>query len=261
MGLPGDVAKGLAGIPAFGIKNTYEFLEIRSAKIGLLNRQTNSLAKFEEYSVHPVLAVILASIMFIGMITLINLATGFLNGMALSQAKNKIDVLSDPQLLLLINFLHEVPLQIIGAIYVGRWIGARVLKVPFLVAIACAVTTCLFLFLEDIGIAYFAMDDQAFSAFLHYEKSNVLQAMISHAENVGNLFLFAEYTICTAIGVWLGRRRRLVRSLNFVLNVLPAATREVIVEVARDEAIRVSRKGVPEPTFAGSALQNISLAH
>jgi hypothetical protein len=235
LGLPGDVAKGLAGIPAFGIKNTYEFLEIRSAKIGLLNRQTNSLAKFEEYSVHPVLAVILASIMFIGMITLINLATGFLNGMALSQAKNKIDV--------------------------GRWIGARVLKVPFLVAIACAVTTCLFLFLEDIGIAYFAMDDQAFSAFLHYEKSNVLQAMISHAENVGNLFLFAEYTICTAIGVWLGRRRRLVRYLNFVLNVLPAATREVIVEVARDEAIRVSRKGVPEPTFAGSALQNISLAH
>ena len=63
VGLPADVAKGMAGLPAFAIKNIYEFLETQTAKRTLAS--TNSIVSFEEFSMHPVSAFILAVIMYI----------------------------------------------------------------------------------------------------------------------------------------------------------------------------------------------------
>jgi hypothetical protein len=55
------------------------------------------------------------------------------------------------------------------------------------------------------------------------------------------------FIIAISLGVWWGQRGRLARYLAFILKILPEETRQAIVEIARDEALRA-----PSPTGRGA---------
>ncbi len=76
LGLPADIAKGVLGLPAFAVKNIYEFLEANTVKQGLILSGSDNVVGFADFAIRPSLAFILASIMFGGVM----LVTGGIDG-------------------------------------------------------------------------------------------------------------------------------------------------------------------------------------
>jgi hypothetical protein len=235
VGLPAEASKGVAGLPALAIKNIYDLLETQSAKRMLAHAES------------LVTAFILAVIMFVGMVNFTSAVTGFLVGMVMSQHE---DVAQSQSLLILtLIVITSIPLNLIGISYIGRWIGYRSLPIPGLaVAIAATVIGVLASLLFSVVILPLIQRMDPTHELLTGE---VLQKIIG----TGTLFgLFHEiisnkwfltmqvliYIIAISFGAWQGQRARFARYLAFILRVLLPETRQAIVEIARDEALRAS---------------------
>jgi hypothetical protein len=117
----------------------------------------------------------------------------------------------------------------LAAYFIGRWVGTRCLRrgvvaillIAFLFAAAQTATDTLL------------MPKEAYAKAFGVERS------------FGHILL--RFTLATVIvsalaliGYWRGRKRRLSKYLNYLLGVLPAETRDTVVELAFDEAQRVA---------------------
>jgi hypothetical protein len=99
VGLPADVAKGVATVPALAIKSIYDFLEQQSAKRTLAHAE--SLVSFEGFAMHPLSMFILSGIMFVGIVNFTAFVTGFLVGSVMSEHRD----LARSQPLLILNLI------------------------------------------------------------------------------------------------------------------------------------------------------------
>src|SRR5271165_1422742 len=86
LGLPSEVAKGLAGLPAFATKNVYEFLEASSARRNLAEVGSESIASLDQFSIRPLFVFFLASVMFSGAMIVSGALMGGLFGIAYAVA-------------------------------------------------------------------------------------------------------------------------------------------------------------------------------
>jgi hypothetical protein len=250
VGLPAEAAKGVAGVPALAIKSIYDFLETQSAKRNLAHAK--SLVSFEEFAMHPLSLFILAVILYMGILAVTTFLTGFL--VAFAVPRNSEFARSQPVSLLNVISVTALPLNVIGIGYVGRWIGYRSRPLRGLaVAIATVViggsaslllsfTTVLIehklTFINDI------LTDQVLETFTGGTNTITLKMFVYYF--IGSTWaksIMFLYIISIALGVWWGLRRQLARYLVFILKVLPQETREAIVEIARDEALRISTPG------------------
>jgi hypothetical protein len=240
VGLPADVGKGLAALPPLGIKSIYDFLEMQSAKHTLAHAK--SIVSFEGFTMHPLSAFILATTMYIGVIAVTSTLAGFLVGVVVPHNSE----LWRSQINILFNIFSTtaVPLHIIGITYIGYWIGHRShLFVGLAVAIGSLVvgqtansliaSRALPLLLAPV---FSGKISGQFEAAVTTVKSMGLWTVV-----LGSPFDRAELAlliIVVSLGVWWAQRGRLTRYLAFILKILPEETRQAIVEIARDEALR-----------------------
>jgi hypothetical protein len=236
LGLPTEIAKGLAGLPAFTIKEVYEFLETRSAKLALAKVGSTAIANLEEFSINPLAAFLLATIMFAGTILLIGAVAGVLLSIGAAVAGSGV-LDTNTKLFVWLVIYTSFPLKVIASAYIGRWIGTRSPNHGF----AVAAGSVLFGSILSCVFSVLMMSDDMFKAFTGGEKT-ITAELMQLITVVPDMLI---YMIVAALGVWSGRRRQLARYLTFILNVLPSETRQSIVEMARDEAGRASAPVMP----------------
>jgi hypothetical protein len=245
LGLPSEIAKGLAGLPAFTIKDLYEFLETRSAKLALAKVGSTSIANLEEFSINPLAAFLIATIMFAGMILLIGAVAGVLVAVGAAVAGGSELLDPNTKLFLWLVIYTSFPLKVIASAYIGRWIGTR----SPLYGVTIAVSSALFGVSLSYAFSVLMISDDLFKALTGGEKTGT--AALAQFITVFPDMLI--YMIVGGLGVWSGRRRHLARYLTFILNVLPSETRLSIVEMARDEAGRASASVIPGGSVAIAA--------
>jgi hypothetical protein len=224
-----QLAQGFAaaGLPALAIQKTYDLLQERSAKRALAKTALGPKIALSEFSIHPFVAFLFSFIAWFGVV----LFTGFLMGafVGLAGDAGDFDIEKNPKLFAALVSYTVLPLRFIAAAYIGRWIGTR--SHPYVLAIVV-----LALVLAAIAAFYAAalipMSD---------EDRKALDIVISLKRLIPILIETGIYILFAALGFWFGQRQNLAFYMNFILRVLPQDTQQIIVEMAKDEAMRARR--------------------
>ena len=114
---------------------------------------------------------------------------------------------------------------------IGRWIGRRVVTLGVLVTVAVVVLPRLIL---AIGDKTFVPPEQG-RANASERDDNVRRAIGAFVLGVLSLGLFA------LLGYWRGTRQRLSSYLSYILGRVSSDTRDAIVALAYDEAIKAEK--------------------
>ncbi|MGA7486801.1 MAG: hypothetical protein WBW74_07675 [Xanthobacteraceae bacterium] len=238
LGFPTEVAKGAAGLPAFAIQKVYEFLETRSAKRSLAKAGLKPTMSVNEFSIHPLSAFLFSFIMWSGVFFF----SGSLMGMcvAMAGAISKIDIEeTQPKLFAYLIIFTALPLRIIAAAYIGCWIGTRSRRYVLAILIGAIALGSGATFLLSF---LFLMNDDKFKV--------VAEGRAALAQFIQIVPDIAIYIISAALGFWYGQRQKPAYYLGFIMKILPQQTRQTIVEMAQDEALRARRPAPQDPVPA-----------
>jgi hypothetical protein len=118
-----------------------------------------------------------------------------------------------------------VPLIIMGGYLLGRWIGTR-----------CSRRGVIVVLLVVLGNAVIS------TAIEHSFPMGDTEVPILSRETsvVRHTISACVLLLVLLIGYWYGRKYRLAKYLHYLLSVLPVETRDVVVELAFDEAQKVA---------------------
>jgi len=210
-------AAGIAGLPFIAAHHLCEMLERKDAKKHLASTPEKSIYTYDGFAISWKIMLIFGAMILAGMMQ----AFGFIGFIVASLFFEPGVVAGEPRLGLAIS----LPMNLIGCFIVGRWIGTRcaknaaltVLLVPFLGIFAAKLLDFAIVSPDDFKRAF--DQDKNFGTF-------VLQVLIA-----STLFLIPAF-----LGFWRGRVVRLSRYLRYLLGVLPKDTREVLVNLAYEEA-------------------------
>jgi hypothetical protein len=221
-----EVAKGAVGLPALSVQQIYGALEKRSATRALAQANFESMISAKDFSLHPFAVFLLSLVAMWGVVHF----TGALMGALVALSGITPGTTTFASLV----GLTSIPLKIIAAAYIGRWIGIRSQRYGFAVAVG------------SIGLGC----SVSFLAALLILGSDKLETMLGTTALSAFLFIlpdFVIYVISGVLGVWRGQRQRLANHLAFIMKILPEETRQVIVEMVRDEAIRARQAATRKP--------------
>ena len=112
--------------------------------------------------------------------------------------------------------------------FVGRWIGSRVERYSIVVLLSAVSGASLLSLLAF----YFAPQ---VADIMFGSKVSVRLLLLTFADNAGTM------AVPGLIGAWRGRRARLTKYLGYLLGRIPDDTRLVIVNLAFEEAERISK--------------------
>jgi hypothetical protein len=192
----------------------------------------------KEFSIHPLSAFFFSLIAWTGVILFTGMLMGMAvgAGMAAGATQSMGDFKLDYKLFGPLVIFTSFPLRVIAAIYIGCWIGTRS-RSYVLAIVACSIAL-------GSGLAFL------FS--LVTLSSDQVQAAFGE---IGTLERFTTllpdiviYIISAALGFWYGQRQKPIYYLGFIMRVLRPETRQTIVEMAQDEAIRTRRPAMqPAP--------------
>jgi len=235
LGFPAEWAKGLAGLPLGGIKSVYEFLETNSAKRASAKTGLSPTTQVE-FSIHPIAAFLLSLITWSGVILFTGGLMGALVGVA--GAVSDVEIGKSKMFAALIVFT-SLPLRAIAAVYLGSWIGTRSRRYVFIMLVA--------------GIAL----GQSGAFFLsNWMLGDEISKMVGDQALLERYLTIlpdiAIFILCGALGYRYGQRQNPTYYLAFIMRLLPEDTRNTIVAMARDEAMRARPPAlpvsVPEPS-------------
>jgi hypothetical protein len=218
--IPDTVKSGVAGIPALAIQKTYGLLEERSAKRALTSAAVAPQIALREF--HPLTAFLFSFIAWCGVVTFTGALMASLVGFAAAIA----DVDPQQQFGIALVAATTIPLKIIGAAYIGRWIGTRSRPYVFAIiasALVLGSIACLF----SMSLVF---SEDSLKLLSDYDTTSK-----QYASLVPDL---AVYLLFAALGFWFGQRRKLAYHMGFILRVLPEKTQQTIVEMAKEEALR-----------------------
>jgi hypothetical protein len=230
LGFPAEVAKGVAGLPAFAIQKVYEFLEASSAKHALETTGLAPTMSVKGFSIHPLSAFLFSLIAWTGVI----LFTGMLMGMAVGAAvevaagatQSMGDFKLDDKLFGPLIIFTSFPLRVIAAIYIGCWIGTRS-RSYVLAIVACSIALG-----SGLGFLFSLVTLSSDQIKATFGELGTLERFTTPLPDI------AIYIIFAALGFWYGQRQKPIYYLGFIMKILRPETRQTIVEMVQDEAKR-----------------------
>jgi hypothetical protein len=113
------------------------------------------------------------------------------------------------------------PLKLVAGFLIGRRIGMRTRNRAWVIALAAALLAPL---IANYGL------DAVLWPFGAANQADLRQDIVSAAVS------FAQFALAGLLGVSRGRRRKLAGYMEYLLSVLPPATRSALVDLAYEDA-------------------------
>jgi hypothetical protein len=217
-----NVAKTMGSVIIASFPVIGEFIERQEGRKNLAAKTRNPIYDFRGFQIGWPLMVLYGTIIAVVVFELGGFIVGFIEGFysAVVEIAYKADAskIQHDELrwsYVIVNFL----VSIYGSYLVGRWVGARcarqgVVAIILIGAFASAI---------DIAINWSRVSP---------ELSSIVQMFVGRA----CIFWAAGF-----LGFWRGHRQKLAKYLHYLLRVLPAETRETVIELAFEEAQKVGR--------------------
>jgi hypothetical protein len=213
-------AAALATLPLTTFPKIAEFLEQERGRKSLAAGKSAPLYDLRSFQIAWPLMVLYGTILLLSVGQAFAGVTGFL--LAVVSGSEGVS-----------PFSWTIPttlVSVLGSYFVGRWIGTRCSRLGvvtmFLVALFDAVAA--------VGIDLVFMSDELYMKVFGGERlsySNFLYRV--------SLITFVLF-VPGLLGYWRGRKYRLSKYLHYLLGVLPAETRDSVIDLAYGEAQRVA---------------------
>lgn len=230
-----DTALGIAALPFVGCVHYAEMLEQRHVRMSLWPDRPTAVPTLHGYVISPIVMLAYGTVIVLAVAEFASGLTGILAGgmsALLTEGKSLQELAPKlPLVIGLLALLVAVPIQLLGGYVVGKWIGARCARNGLIVMLGSAAAGAVLL----RGIDYLISPPEHFKALFGQEKSAGVLLLAA----IGP---FAVFSIGGLIGYWRGRRRKLSSYLHYLLSVLPNDTRNLIVDLAFEEAQRAGGK-------------------
>jgi hypothetical protein len=123
----------------------------------------------------------------------------------------------------------SIIVTIVGAYFVGRWVGARTSRLGIVTMLLIAPITAAF----QVGLDVLVVPDEVYRGMVGSERLAFF-GILKRIASISFLII-----VPGLIGYWGGQRQRLSKYLKYLLSVLPPQTRDVVVELAYEEAQKV----------------------
>jgi hypothetical protein len=217
------ISEGLAAIPIIGCHHLAELLERREAKQSLRSGQKIVIQSLDGFSISWPLMAAYGTFVLVAIILISSLLTGVFLAL--------LDVVHDATVAGRVGLALSIPVQVLAAYFVGRWIGARNKNRGVTTVFVMALFSSIMAHMIDI----IGLSAEDFKAMHGFEKS--MQQFFTGA-SVSFVFQFLP----ALLGYWRGSRRRIAQYLHYLLAILPADTKSVLIDLAFQEANREKLK-------------------
>jgi hypothetical protein len=232
------VAGGLAAIPIGGVHHIAELLERREARTSFSPERRTAVHSFKGFAIWWPLTIAYGTLIVFAVAEFVGGLTGLLAG-ALSAAltaETNIEALASkmPNVVAILGLFIAAPIQALSGYMFGRWVGMRGDRYGIVVVLVFA----------GLGAMLMRGLDYAFSPKSHYQiffgRTKAIQFIL-----LQTVVTFALFSLPGLLGYWRGRKYRPFKYMQYLLGVLPNDTREVLVDIAFEEAQKLGAKNVP----------------
>ncbi|GEM_PF-5009538 len=219
-----EMAEGLAALPIVGSHHIAELLERHDARKSLDPGRTTAIHTLKGYELSWYALAAYGTVILVAVVQLAGGIVGLIMGL-IAPAQQGFT-----QNELLAIAVISIPTQLAGGYFVGRWIGARSApRTGIAAVIACAVAAALVSRIIDFSIM---SPDDIQTAYGSVDAARFLNLAF---------ITFAIFAVSAGLGYWRGTARRMTNYMSYLLNVLPADTRETLVNLAYEEAEKAGR--------------------
>jgi hypothetical protein len=212
-------AAALAGLPVAAFPKIAEFLERQEGRRNLAARDRHPLYNFKAFQIPWPLMVVYGAVACAMALQVAAYIGGYVASNLPGTGAEKFQALT-----LLIFW----PVSISAAYLSGRWVGSRGSGRGVIATLLLIILTVAIGLLAD-----FIMPEEAYESV-----TNVKRNFVSLLRQAG--IQAAVLAVPALLGYWRGRKLRLAKYLYYLLGVLPAETRDTVVELAFDEAQKIS---------------------
>jgi hypothetical protein len=215
----GLAAAALAGPVITAFPKVAEFLEQQQGRKRIAAGRRKPVYDFRGFHIEWPLMVVYGTVLLVVLLQ----AAGFLSAFMLSPLMPSPDSKNASKFEAVRN-LETAVIVISAAYFVGRWIGARISRLGIVTMLLIAA----------LAPAAGLLSDEIYRRIAGSERLAFFEILRQTA--------FTSFIIVVPglIGYWRGQRQRLSKYLDYLLSVLPSQTRDTVVELAYEEAQKVS---------------------
>jgi hypothetical protein len=241
--LPAEFARGLAVLPLAGFNHIADALEQRDAKQNLTNAGPPIVPSLAGFAISWPLLVVYGTLTIFAIIQGAIWLAGAIIGVTIAAAniyetRPDLDVLNVG--LNLGMALIVLPLNLLGGYLVGRWIGIRSMRNGVAIVLVSVALASVLYALWHHYLNRLSWPGPLPSSVTPSVPLS-LSAGIPLAWEVSRLFRnLVVFSISGLVGCWRGQKMKLSRYMQYLLSILPNDSRNAVVELAFDEALRVS---------------------
>jgi hypothetical protein len=213
IGEPVAAAAALGALPITTFPKIGEFLERQEGKKNLASQRRIPVYDFRGFQIAWPLMVVIGTVAMWGALAAVAALQALTSG---AELEDVYQVLFAPFMII----------QVLAAYFIGRWIGTRCSRHGVMTMLLVAFFSAAGLLAVDVTVIPHDLYVKMFEGE-PLAPSVLLQriALMTSSLLAGGL-----------LGYWRGRKYRLSTYLHYLLGVLPAETRDAVVELAFDEA-------------------------
>ena len=235
-----EMSEGLAAIPIIGSHHIAEMLERQEGRRSLAPNRATAIHTLKAYEISWYVLAAYGIVILVAVVQLAGGIVGLIMGLVGGQHTGGFtqgDVLAIAAI--------SIPTQLVGGYFVGRWIGTRsAAKTGIAAVLVCAIATAVISRLIDMAII--SPDDA----------QAVYGGQVDVARFLNLVFIsFIIFGGSTMLGYWRGTTRRLNNYMSYLLGVLPADTRDTLVNLAYEEAEKVGARTAATTAAAAQPAQ------
>lgn len=229
------VAGGLAAIPLGSCHKITELLERREARMSLSPNYSTAVHSFRGFTIWWPLTIAYGALIVFAIAEFASGLTGLLAGglSAVLTGETKMEALASkmPIVVGIIAIFVAIPIQMVGGYMFGRWAGMRSDRNGIVVVLVSAALGAIAMRALD-----YVLSPESYFQIL-FGRTKAVELILWQT-----VATFALFALPGLLGYWRGQKLRPFKYMQYLLGILPHQTRELLVEMAFDEAQKIGTK-------------------
>jgi len=207
----------LGALPASALPLLKEYLEREEGRTNLAAGKQKPIYDFRAFQIAWPRMVVYGFIVLVGLAQATSGVTGILLAHMELPFSNAVLITSGI-------------IAYVAAYFIGRWVGTRCSRRGVVAILLIALLYAAFQIATDLLI----LPEEVYTELFRIERLTFGHILLRF------LVVTVIISALALIGYWRGQKHRLSKYLNYLLGVLPAQTRDTVVELAFDEAQKVA---------------------